>query len=407
MVVPINVAVVPHGRAIIKDDDDAINDLTRVTAALQIQVTRDFAPIWCASANVTPFLSLEHVPVGYMALVLAAKPPIKTHGVHYAAGGRPFALVNYENLEHPGNWSVTCQSRATRDAQRPLGHPRNAGARSRIQGRLRHPTGRVPARSLRSLSERAPISSTACSCRISSHPIFSPKETVGLRYSFTGDVKEPRTVLDGGYITWRIPGSEEIWQQHGPLTDGNQPKQLGRLSLLSALSPRQSVDSADIADTPGPSLYQEGFPDPKRMKEAKEAYDAATAAAQRYGRALRRDIGTLLPPDRLRQSGPAPLTFLDIFEALGRDDFRADYLRDPRGAIDKLVTETGRELSTDIVVEQDIPATIDDPHDLAPPAVFKWHAEQLTKKPGDERDFGDAVFLPGGALWWLAALGGG
>jgi hypothetical protein len=243
---------------------------------------------------------------------------------------------------------------------------------------------------------------------------YSPKETVGLRYSFTGDVMEPRTVLKGGYITWRIPGSEEIWQQHGPLTKDNPPKQLGRLSLLSALSPRESVDSrgetgksADSADTPALSLYDKDFPDPERMKEAGQAYDAATAAAQKYGRALRRDIGTLLLPDPRLQSGPAPLTFLDIFKALGRDDFHAEYLRDPRGAIDKLVGETGRKLTEDIVIEQDIPAAIDNPDDLAPPAVFKWHAEQLTKKPDDERDFGDPMFLPGGALWWLAALGGG
>jgi hypothetical protein len=403
MVVPINVAVVPHGDPTI-EGDDAINDLTRVTAALQIQVTRDFAPIWGVSANVTPFFSLDHVPVGYMALVLAARPPIKTHGVHYAAGGRPFALVKYENLKHPGNWSVTASHELLEMLSDPWG------------------TRVMPGRALTAKddsTEQVEYLLEVCDpCQTSTYLIdgvlvsdfvtpdfYSPKETVGLRYSFTGDVKKPRTVLKDGYITWRIPGSEEIWQQHGPLTDDNPPKQLGRLSLLSALSPRESVDSAD---TPAPSLYDEDFPDPKRMDEARKAYDAATAAAQRYGRALRRDIGTLLPlAPPVGQSGPAPLTFLDIFEALGDERFHAEYLRDPRGAIDNLVTETGRELSTDIVVEQDIPATIDDPDDLAPPAVFKWHAEQLTKKPQDDRDFGDPVFLPGGALWWLAALGGG
>jgi hypothetical protein len=399
MVVPINVAVVPHGDPVIKDDD-AINDLTRVTAALQIQVTRDFAPIWGVTANVTPFFSMEHVPVGYMVLVLAARPRIKTHGVHYAAGGRPFALVKYENLKHPGNWSLTASHELLEMLSDPWG------------------TRVMPGRALESKDdsiEQVEYLLEVCDpCQKSTYLIdgvlvsdfvtpdfYSPKETVGLRYSFTGDVKKPRTVLKDGYITWRIPGSEEIWQQHGPLTYDNPPKQLGRLSLLSALSPRESVDSAD---TPAPSLYEEGFPDPKRMEEAKNAYEAATAAAQSYGRALRRDIGTLLLPDLLG-SGPPPLTFLDIFEELGKDDFHAEYLRDPRGAIDKLVRETDRKLSEDIVIEQDIPESVD-ANDLAPPEVFAWHARQLRGSDPD-RDLGDAALLPGGALWWLAALGGG
>jgi len=47
-----------------------------------------------------------------------------------------------------------------------------------------------------------------------------------------------------------------------------------------------------------------------------------------------------------------------------------------------------------------------DPKKFAPQEVFAWYAKRM-KQAESDRDFGDPVFLPGGALWWLAALGGG
>src|SRR4051812_37516998 len=125
--VPINVTVVPYDKAAIGADAEAQTDLTRVTAALQIQVTRDFEPIWGVSATVTPFLSLEHVPVGYMTLVLTANARIETHGVHYAAGSRPFALVKYVSLKDPGNWSVAASHELLEMISDPWGNRVMAG----------------------------------------------------------------------------------------------------------------------------------------------------------------------------------------------------------------------------------------------------------------------------------------
>jgi hypothetical protein len=401
MVAPINVAVVPYGHPTI-EEDEAINDLTRVTAALQIQVTRDFAPIWGVSANVTPFLSLNHVPVGYMALVLAARPPIKSHGVHYAAGGRPFALVKYEDLKHPGNWSVTASHELLEMLCDPWGN--------------RVVSGRAIAAEGESKLQQVEYLLEVCDpCQASTYLIdgvlvsdfvtpdyYSPSATVGLRYSFTGNVEEPRTVLKGGYITWRVPATEEIWQQHGPLDDPHKPERLRGLSPLSVLSLRESVDSKD---SPAVSLYDEGFPDAKTLDEARAAYDASKEAAQDYGKALRRDIGSLIPLDpHPRGTSERRVDLVDILELLGSDhEFYEEYKADPRRAINSRWDE--ERLAETIVVERDVPEAVD-PRKFAPPEVFAWYAKRM-KEVEDESDFGDALFLPGGALWWLAALGGG
>jgi hypothetical protein len=403
MVVPINVAVVPHGDPVIKEDD-AINDLTRVTAALQIQVTRDFAPIWGVSANVTPFLSLDHVPVGYMVLVLAAEAPIKTHGVHYAAGGRPFALVKYVNLRDPGNWSLAASHELLEMLSDPWGN-------RVVTGRAIEATGESQVQQVEYLLE-------VCDpCQESTYLIdgvlvsdfvtpdyYSPRATAGLRYSFTGKIVEPRTVLKGGYITWRIPGSEQVWQQHGPLGDPNEPEQLRGLSPLSMLSLREAVDSSD---SPAVSLYRKDFPDAKTLKDARAAYSASKLAAKQYGGALRRDIRNLLPvgpgPDPRSQSGHR-VDLLDIIELLGSDrEFYEAYAADPQRAVSSRWDENQR--AETLAIERDVPVKVD-PKKFAPQEVFAWYAKRM-KQAESDRDFGDTVFLPGGALWWLAALGGG
>lgn len=51
--------------ALVPEDDDVgitMSNLTRVAAALQKQVTRDFGPIWEIDATVDAFERLEDVP---------------------------------------------------------------------------------------------------------------------------------------------------------------------------------------------------------------------------------------------------------------------------------------------------------------------------------------------------------
>ena len=71
------IAVVPS------DPDVGVNpnDVTRVAAALQKQVLRDFGPIWGIEASVDAFLQLEQVPRGCWPILLAKDVP-SGGGVH-------------------------------------------------------------------------------------------------------------------------------------------------------------------------------------------------------------------------------------------------------------------------------------------------------------------------------------
>src|SRR5207247_7005802 len=41
---------------------------------------------------------------------------------------------------------------------------------------------------------------------------FDPVAASGIRYSFTGAIKRPRQVLDGGYLSWYDPETTHVFQ---------------------------------------------------------------------------------------------------------------------------------------------------------------------------------------------------
>src|SRR5262249_27155959 len=48
----------------------SFSDLTRTSAALQKQVTRDFGPVWGVRATVDAFETLEDIPLGYWPIIV-------------------------------------------------------------------------------------------------------------------------------------------------------------------------------------------------------------------------------------------------------------------------------------------------------------------------------------------------
>src|SRR5262249_49364307 len=42
---------------------------------------------------------------------------------------------------------------------------------------------------------------------------FDPVKSTAVRYSFTGAITAPRTILRGGYLSWIDPVSQHMWQQ--------------------------------------------------------------------------------------------------------------------------------------------------------------------------------------------------
>lgn len=69
--------------------------LSQIAAALQKQVTRDFAPLWHQSATVAAFPTLRDVPLGYWLIVIKhALGEPGALGYHTDAHGQPIAFVD-------------------------------------------------------------------------------------------------------------------------------------------------------------------------------------------------------------------------------------------------------------------------------------------------------------------------
>src|SRR5262245_58780316 len=91
--------------ALVSDDniDGAISPstLTKFTAALQKQATRDVGPIWGVTATVDDFASLDDVPLGYWPIIVGEEGQ-GGGGVHLTHDNQPFALVDFTS-----DWTVT------------------------------------------------------------------------------------------------------------------------------------------------------------------------------------------------------------------------------------------------------------------------------------------------------------
>jgi hypothetical protein len=77
---------------------------------------------------------------------------------------------------------------------------------------------------------------------------FDPVKSSGVRYSFSGQVRGPREVLDGGYLSWFDPQTRHLFQLQ---VDGNKKTISDKgevpfaVDSLRAFSDRVSVDRRD------------------------------------------------------------------------------------------------------------------------------------------------------------------
>jgi hypothetical protein len=196
----------------------AAGDVSKVAAALQKQATRDLSPIWEISATVDVFDKLEDVPVGYWSVIVRDDiDDPSAAGIHEDENGQPFALVTASSDINV--WSITASHEALEMLVDPSGN-RLVGADSKLQKR------RV--NYLVEVCDPSEAAKNAYSCNgilvsdFYTPNYFDPVTAGGVRYSFTGAIKEPLQVLQGGYLSWQDPQSNSWWQE--TWFDGTSPK---------------------------------------------------------------------------------------------------------------------------------------------------------------------------------------
>jgi len=210
------------------------SQLTKVAAALQKQATRDFGPLWDIQANVSGFARLQDVPTDYWPVIV--RDDIKTPGaagVHEDKNRQPFALVQFSDA-----WSLTASHETLEMLADPFGNRLVAGkSPKRGQGRVNFLV------EVCDPSEDQQFAYTVNGVTVSDFytpHFFDPVAESSVRYSYTGAVKGPRAILQGGYLSWGVPQTNEWFQMTWFDTAKPVFRSLGVLSGTGSL--RATID---------------------------------------------------------------------------------------------------------------------------------------------------------------------
>ena len=240
------------------------DDVARVSAALQKQVLRDFAPIWGIESTVDAFARVDDVPVDYWKVFIIDGD---TGSQHTFRNNQPYALVASGR-----SWSLL----ASHEVLEMLADP---FALRMVAGQSPMPEqGRVEF-----LVEVCdPCQNEAFAYTINGLLVsdfytpnyFDPVRASGVRYSFRGELTEPHQVLKGGYLTWREPTSGNWFQESRNKQSKRVFKSLRQIAI-GATGARGAIDQL----TP-PTMKLANLPEKSAvMKRATRALEAAERAA--------------------------------------------------------------------------------------------------------------------------------
>ena len=221
------------------------SQLTKVSAALQKQATRDLVQFWNVKATVDAFPRLEDIPIGYWPIIIMDDiHESGAAGIHLDRNGQPFSLVTAS--DRLDVWSLTCSHELIEMLVDPFGNRLVAGDSPKSdQGRAQFLVEACDP------SESAQFAYTVNGVVVSdfySIRFFDPVAAPGVRYSFTGAIRQPRQVLRGGYLSWLDVASNTWWQE--TWFGGSKPafRSLGQLSADKG-SLRSQIDRLTVHET--------------------------------------------------------------------------------------------------------------------------------------------------------------
>lgn len=245
-----------------------------VAAALDKQVNRDLAPIWGLQATVNAFDLLEDVPTGYWPIVIRDDIGFPgAAGIHLDDDGQPFGLVQATNT-----WTLTASHECLEILVDPLGSRLRAGPSiKQDQGRVEYLV------EVCDPSEDIQFAYRVNGVLVSdfyTSEFFLPRPG-NVRYSFTGAIGQPRTILENGYISWLDPATGSWWQQ----IFFGQNKEFVELGPLTATngSFRSQIDrkTFELRSKSRGATSLTGLPEDRpELQEQAKSYDEVNAAAK-------------------------------------------------------------------------------------------------------------------------------
>jgi hypothetical protein len=276
--------------ALVPDDNAggqlSSSDVTRVAAALQKQVARDFGPVWDVRATVDAFATLDDVPLGYWP-VLVGQEGQGGGGVHLDDNNQPYALVDLT-----ADWTVTASHECLEMLADPFGNRLVAGD---------SPDPKRPGRveflvEVCDPCEAPGLGYTVNGVRVSDFytPRYFEPETraaSGSGYDFMERIKKSLEVLQGGYLSWRE--ADGTWYQEKFFGPKPVFVKLGQFDK-SFRALRPWIDSLTLKDRVKMLKQRATFPAQVLVKlPGEQDNDLATQASQRRASRLRDQIKRL------------------------------------------------------------------------------------------------------------------
>lgn len=188
--------------ALVSDDAGIpIREITVCAAALQKQVTRDFAPLWRVTATVSAFASVDDVPSDYWPIIVKKElDEPGAGGYHEDDQGQPYSLVL-----HDSQWTLSASHEALEMLADPFGRRMVAGTtpdgkRVRYLVEVCDPSEAYSYK----------VNGVVVSDFITPH-YFDPMPSHAPRYSYLGGINKPHQILEGGYLSW-VDVHNDWWQ---------------------------------------------------------------------------------------------------------------------------------------------------------------------------------------------------
>jgi hypothetical protein len=327
--IPIHVALFAYEYP----SDDYVNTPTilRVAAALQMQLTRDFTPIWGIPAVVSGFASPDQVPPGCIPLVIVEQGSLQPrgHAFHITDKGAPIGLV-----EGGPGWSLPASHELLEIVCDPQGKTKvmaesiadHAELKYFAPGAENYPRPQGQVEYLLEIcdpcqAERYTVNGFQVSDFVTP-TYYAPGATSHGRYSFTGKVTKPRQVLRSGYITWYTSIADApIWQA---INDADDNLSIGPLPLPVTAYSRVDLDYFND--------YVGGLEASDSGEPARRAEQAAKASAEWYGERLNEEIDNILAGYRAERQPPTVslADFVNVLDRLANDPaYWARFNRNP------------------------------------------------------------------------------
>ena len=189
-------------------------DLSRVAAAVGLQVSRDFQPLWNVSATVTPLPNPDSIPPGVWPIFVVDQVAPGEAGLHLNKGGQPYALV-----QSGPTWSLTASHECLEMLVDPSGN--RLVVSTAIGVTESGEVGDLPGQKFNYIVEVCDPSEDSSNAYMIDDVLvsdfytpsfFDPQVSSGVRYGFTGKLTKPRHILPNGYISWLDDAMTTLFQ---------------------------------------------------------------------------------------------------------------------------------------------------------------------------------------------------